>query len=98
MKTSLFLKSAAVLLTALALGVFLFTRVRVDAEASAPSYDLLITNAAIVDGISYVIVNGAPVLENDQMTLARPVSLFAARVINRETTLLTQEEICATLK
>lgn len=50
MKTSLFLKSAAVLLTALALGVFLFTRARVNAEASAPSYDLLITNARIVDG------------------------------------------------
>jgi len=49
-KTSLFLKSAAVLLTALALGVFLFTRVRVNAEASAPPYDLLITNARIVDG------------------------------------------------
>src|SRR6476659_10135659 len=49
-KTSLFLKSAAVLLTALALGVFLFTRGRVNAEASAPSYDLLITNARIVDG------------------------------------------------
>jgi cytosine/adenosine deaminase-related metal-dependent hydrolase len=49
-KTSLFLKSAAVLLTALALGVFLFTRARVNAEASAPSNDLLITNARIVDG------------------------------------------------
>ena len=48
MKTSLFLKSAAVLLTALALGVFLFTRVRVNAEA--PAYDLIITNARIVDG------------------------------------------------
>ena len=50
MKTSLFLKSAAVLLTALALGVFLFARVAVDAQSSAPSYDLVITNARIVDG------------------------------------------------
>jgi hypothetical protein len=49
-KTSLFLKSAAVLLTALALGVFLFAHVRVDAGAPAPPYDLLITNARIVDG------------------------------------------------
>src|SRR6185369_3667969 len=49
-KTSLFLKSAAVLLTALAFGVFLHARVRVDAQAPAPSYDLLITNARIVDG------------------------------------------------
>jgi N-acyl-D-amino-acid deacylase len=49
-KTSLFLKSAAVLLTALALGVFLFARVAVDAHAPAPPYDLLITNARIVDG------------------------------------------------
>jgi adenine deaminase len=80
-----------VLLTALALGVFLFTRVRVDAEASAPSYDLLITNARIVDGsgnpwfkADVAIKDGriarigrlgpetAPVLENDQMTSARP--------------------------
>ena len=38
------------LLTALALGVFLFARVPVDAEAPAPPYDLLITNARIVDG------------------------------------------------
>ncbi|HSE16193.1 MAG TPA: D-aminoacylase [Pyrinomonadaceae bacterium] len=50
MKTSLFLKSAAVLLTALALGAFLFARVAVDARAPAPPYDLLITNARIVDG------------------------------------------------
>jgi N-acyl-D-amino-acid deacylase len=49
-KTSLLLKSAAVLLTALALGVFLFARVRVNAQAPAPPYDLLITNARIVDG------------------------------------------------
>jgi hypothetical protein len=49
-KSSLFLKSAAVLLTALALGVFLFTHVRVNAGAPAPSYDLLIINARIVDG------------------------------------------------
>jgi N-acyl-D-amino-acid deacylase len=49
-KTSLFLKSAAVLLTALALGVFLFARVAVDAQAPAPPFDLLITNARIVDG------------------------------------------------
>ena len=38
------------LLTALALGVFLFARVRVDAQAPAPPFDLLITNARIVDG------------------------------------------------
>ena len=50
MKTSLFFKSAAVLLTALALGVFLFARVAVDAQAPAPSYDLLIINARVVDG------------------------------------------------
>ena len=49
-KKSLLLKSAAVLLTALALGVFLFARVAVNAHAPAPSYDLLITNARIVDG------------------------------------------------
>ena len=49
-KTSLLLKSAAVLLTALALGVFLFARVAVNAHAPSPSYDLLITNARIVDG------------------------------------------------
>src|ERR1044072_9891409 len=49
-KTSLLLKSAAVLLTALALGVFLFARVAVNAHAPAPLYDLLITNARIVDG------------------------------------------------
>jgi N-acyl-D-amino-acid deacylase len=49
-KTTLFLKSAAVLLTALALGVFLRARVSADAQAPAPPYDLLITNARIIDG------------------------------------------------
>jgi N-acyl-D-aspartate/D-glutamate deacylase len=39
-----------VLLTALAFGVFVLPHVRVDAEAPAPPYDLLITNARIVDG------------------------------------------------
>ena len=34
-------------------------------------------------GISYVLVNGAPVLENNQMTSAPPVSLFVVQVINR---------------
>ncbi len=38
------------LLTALALAVFLFARVAVDAQSSAPSYDLLITNARVIDG------------------------------------------------
>jgi N-acyl-D-aspartate/D-glutamate deacylase len=101
-----------VLLTALALGVFLFARVTVGAQATAPSYDLLITNARVVDGsgnpwfradvaikdgriarifdentiidqatfdkphqyplgISYVIVNGAPVIDNNQLTAVR---------------------------
>ena len=50
MNTRLFPKSAAVLLTALALGGFLFARFRVDAQAPAPLYDLVITNARIVDG------------------------------------------------
>src|SRR5689334_1894955 len=39
-----------VVLTALALGVLLFARVAVNAHAPAPPYDLLITNARIVDG------------------------------------------------
>jgi N-acyl-D-amino-acid deacylase len=39
-----------VLLTALAFSVFLFARVAVDARDPAPAYDLLITNARIVDG------------------------------------------------
>ena len=47
---SLFPKSAALVLTALALCGFLFVQFRVDAEAPAPPYDLLITNARIVDG------------------------------------------------
>ena len=50
MKTSLLLKSAAVLLTVLALGVFLFARVAVNAHAPTPAYDLLITNARVIDG------------------------------------------------
>jgi N-acyl-D-amino-acid deacylase len=48
--TRLFLKFAAVLLTAFLLGGFLFARLRVDAKSPAPPYDLLITNARIVDG------------------------------------------------
>ena len=47
---SLFLKSAALVLTALVLCGFLFAQFRVDAQAPAPPYDLLITNARIVDG------------------------------------------------
>src|SRR5919109_4602272 len=47
---SLSLKSAALVLTALALSAILFTRLPVDAKAPAPFYDLLITNARIVDG------------------------------------------------
>ena len=47
---SLSLKSAALVLTALALSAFLFSRLPVDAKAPAPPYDLLITNARIVDG------------------------------------------------
>ncbi len=47
---SLFLKSAALVLTALALCAFLFARLPADAKAPAPPYDLLITNARIVDG------------------------------------------------
>ena len=83
------------MLIALVSGCLLFARLPVDART--PVYDLLITNARIVDGsgnprsradrragfhrcshaqfpvgISYVIVNGAPVFENNQMTAARP--------------------------
>jgi len=49
---SLSLKSAALVLTALALCAFLFARLPADARAKAPAplYDLLITNARIVDG------------------------------------------------
>ena len=47
---SLFPKSAALVLTALALCIFLFVQLRVEADAPAPPYDLLITNARIVDG------------------------------------------------
>jgi len=47
---SLSLKSAALVLTALALCAFLFVRLPVAAKAPAPPYDLLITNARIVDG------------------------------------------------
>jgi N-acyl-D-amino-acid deacylase len=49
---SLSLKSAALVLTALALCAVLFARLPVDAgaKAPAPAYDLLITNARIVDG------------------------------------------------
>ena len=44
------LKSAALVLTALALCAFLLARLPVDAKAPAPPYDLLITNARVVDG------------------------------------------------
>ena len=43
-------KFVALVLLALALGGFLFARLGVHAEATAPPYDLLITNARIVDG------------------------------------------------
>jgi N-acyl-D-amino-acid deacylase len=49
---SLSLKSAALVLTALALCAVLFARLPADARAKAPAppYDLLITNARVVDG------------------------------------------------
>ncbi|HKN82112.1 MAG TPA: hypothetical protein VJW17_01685, partial [Pyrinomonadaceae bacterium] len=50
MTTSLLLKSATVVLSALALGTVLFGRLHVNAEAPALPFDLLIANARIVDG------------------------------------------------
>lgn len=47
---SLFQKSAALVLTALGLCGFLVAQLHVDAQAPAPSYDLLIVNARLVDG------------------------------------------------
>ena len=49
-RMSLLLKSAALVLIALVIGGFLFAVLHVDAQAPAPAYDLLITNARIVDG------------------------------------------------
>jgi len=48
--TSLFPKSAALALTALALGSFLAVRLKAGAQSSQPAYDLVITNARVVDG------------------------------------------------
>ena len=50
MNTSLFPKSAALALTALALGSFLAVRLKAGAQSSQPAYDLVITNARVVDG------------------------------------------------
>ena len=50
MSKSFFLKSAALVLTTLVIGLSVFARLAVDAKAPAPSYDLVITNARIVDG------------------------------------------------
>jgi N-acyl-D-aspartate/D-glutamate deacylase len=47
---TLFPKSAALVLTALAFCSLLLFQFRVEADAPAPPYDLLITNARIVDG------------------------------------------------
>src|SRR5215210_4321690 len=47
---SLLLKSAALVLTALVIGSFVFATLKARAQAPAPPYDLLITNARIVDG------------------------------------------------
>ncbi|HEX5885836.1 MAG TPA: D-aminoacylase [Pyrinomonadaceae bacterium] len=47
---SLLLKSAALVLVALVIGRSLFAVLHVDAQAPAPRYDLVITNARIVDG------------------------------------------------
>jgi N-acyl-D-aspartate/D-glutamate deacylase len=49
-KASLFHNSAALVLLVLALGGFLVGQQRSEAHVSAPVYDLLITNARIVDG------------------------------------------------
>ena len=50
MNTSLFPKSAALALTALALGSFLAVHLQVGAKSSPAAYDLVITNARVVDG------------------------------------------------
>lgn len=50
MKASLFHNSAALVLLVLALGSFLVGQPRGEAHVNAPVYDLLITNARIVDG------------------------------------------------
>lgn len=50
MKASLFHNSAALILLVLALGSFLVGQTRSEARVNAPVYDLLITNARIVDG------------------------------------------------
>jgi N-acyl-D-amino-acid deacylase len=47
---NLFPKSVALVLIALALGSFLLVQIHAGAQAPAPLYDLLITNARIVDG------------------------------------------------
>src|SRR5215210_3221584 len=47
---SLLLKSAALVLTALVIGSFVFATLKARAQAPAPPFDLLITNARIVDG------------------------------------------------
>lgn len=50
-RTSFFLKSAALVLTALVVGCFLFAQLpAADVAAQSPAYDLLITNARVVDG------------------------------------------------
>jgi N-acyl-D-amino-acid deacylase len=48
--TTIFSKSAALVLAALALGSLLFGRLNAGAHANAPAYDLAIINARIVDG------------------------------------------------
>jgi len=71
---SLLLKSAALVLSALALGTILFGRLHVDAEAPAPLFDLLITNARMVDG------GGNPLFRADVALEARNQSGHADEV------------------
>ncbi|HEU4510386.1 MAG TPA: D-aminoacylase [Pyrinomonadaceae bacterium] len=83
MSTRLIVKAAALVLITLAFGGFLFCRFRVDAQAPAPSYDLLITNARIVDGSGNPWFRGDVAIKDGRIArIGRLTAAAATRTID----------------
>ena len=87
--TSLFPKSVALALAALALGGFLAGRFHVGAQANLPAYDLVITNARIVDGSGNPWFRADVAIKNGRIArIGRIPSTEAAQTIDAHNQIL----------
>jgi len=87
--TSLFPKSAALALVALALGSFLAGRFHVGAQANLPAYDLVITNTRVVDGSGNPWFRADVAIKNGRIArIGRIPSTEAAQTIDAHNQIL----------